>query len=186
MEFELTHARLRPLRMEDAESLARHADDTVLVRDLPDHFPHPYTVEDAEKFLDKIGTSEPLTVFAIEVDGECAGTIGWKPKIDVERFSVEIGYWVGTACAGRGITTEALQVVVPWLIRERGLTRVEAKVFQRNRASARVLEKAGFVREGLLRRSAVKHDEVIDQELWAFVVDAPGELPVDGGTGSPW
>ena len=105
---------------------------------------------------------------------------------DVERLTREIGYWIGTAFAGRGITTEAVQAVTPWLVREFGLTRVEARLFQRNRGSARVLEKAGYVREALLRRSAIKDGEVLDQELWAWVTDEPGSLPEEGGAGSPW
>lgn len=186
MEFELTHARIRPLRAEDAESLAEHANDETIARDLPDRFPHPYAIEDAHKWLGTLLAEDPPHVLAIEVDGACVGTIGWKHRDDVERLTREIGYWIGVAHAGRGITTEALQAVTPWLIRELGLTRVEARLFQRNRGSARVLEKAGFVREALLRRSAIKHDEILDQELWAFVVDEPGVLPEDACTGSPW
>lgn len=186
MEFELTHARLRPLCLDDAASLAAHANDASVARDLPDHFVHPYAKQDALNFLERVLKSDPPTVLAIEIDGACVGTIGWKPREDVERVTVEIGYWLGVAFAGRGITTEAIQAITPWLIRENRLTRVEARVFQRNRASARVLEKAGYVRESLMRRSAIKADEVLDQELWAFVVDTPGVLPEDAGTGQPW
>lgn len=108
------------------------------------------------------------------------GTIGWKPKEDVDRVTVEVGYWIGSAHAGQGIVTEALRAVVPWLICARRLTRVEARVFAGNRGSARVLEKAGFVREAVMRRSAIKHGAVIDQELWAYVVDARGVVPTSG------
>jgi len=172
--------------LHDAASMAVHANDASVARDLPDRFVHPYSEQNAIEFIERVMKADPLTVLAIEVDGECAGTIGWKLRDDVERVSVEIGYWLGVAHAGRGITSEALQVITPWLIREKKLTRVEARLFLRNRASARVLEKAGFVREGLLRRSAIKAGEILDQELWAFVVDQPGVLAVDTGTGQPW
>jgi RimJ/RimL family protein N-acetyltransferase len=135
MEFELTHARLRPLRFEDVASLAEHANDAAVARDLPDHFVHPYAKEDAVKFL--------------------------------EHVTVEIGHWLGVAYAGRGITTEAIQIITRWLICEKQLTRVEARLFSRNRACVRVLEKAGYVRETLMRRSAIKAGEILDQELWA-------------------
>ena len=186
MEFDLSQARLRPLRAEDAASLAEHANDPVVARDLPDRFPHPYGLGDAHKWLSTVLAEETPHVLAIEVDGACVGTIGWKLRDDVERLTREIGYWIGTAFAGRGITTEAVQAVTPWLVREFGLTRVEARLFQRNRGSARVLEKAGYVREALLRRSAIKDGEVLDQELWAWVTDEPGSLPEEGGAGSPW
>lgn len=186
MEFELTHARLRPLRLDDAASMAKHANDAAVARDLPDRFVHPYAEADAIKFLERVLEADPPTVLAIEVQDECVGTIGWKPRDDVERNTVEIGYWLGTAFAGKGISTEAVRAVTPWLIQAKTLTRVEARLFLRNRASARVLEKAGYVREALLRRSAIKADEILDQELWAYVVDEPGVVPEDAGTGQPW
>ena len=186
MEFELTHARLQPLCLDDAASLAEHANDASVARDLPDHFVHPYAKENALKFFEKVLKADPPRVLAIEVNGVCVGTIGWKAREDVERVTAEIGYWLELAHAGRGITTEAIQVITPWLIRDKQPTRVEARLFQRNRASARVLEKAGFVRESLMRRGAIKADEVLGQELWAFVVDQPGVLPDDAGAGQPW
>ena len=48
---------------------------------------------------------------AIEVDGEAAGAIGYVAGTDVERYSAEIGYWLGEAYWGRGIATEALVLV---------------------------------------------------------------------------
>jgi RimJ/RimL family protein N-acetyltransferase len=186
MEFELTHARLRPLHLQDAASLAEHANDASVARDLPDHFVHPYAKEDAVKFLERVMKTSPPTVLAIDVEGACVGTILWKPRDDVERVTAEVGFWLGVAHAGHGITTEAIQIITPWLIREKQLTRVEARLFSRNRACARVLEKAGYVRETLMRRSAIKAGEILDQELWAYVVDQPGVLPDDAGTSQPW
>lgn len=186
MEIALTHARIRALQRDDAESLAHHANDAAVARDLPDRFPHPYALNDAHQWLDGVLDEDPCRVYALDVDGQCVGTIGWKARDDVERNTREIGYWIGRAFAGRGITTEAVRAFTPWLIREYELTRVEARLFQRNRGSARVLEKAGFVREALMRRSAIKHGEILDQELWAFVVDEPGVPPEDGGIGGPW
>ena len=142
--------------------------------------------QDAEQWI-ALATGECSgTNFVIESGGAFAGGIGLMLTDAERRITAEIGYWIGTAFAGRGITTEAVQAVTPWLVREFGLTRVEARLFQRNRGSARVLEKAGYVREALLRRSAIKDGEVLDQELWAWVTDEPGSLPEEGGAGSPW
>ena len=186
MEFELTHARLRPLGLEDAASMAVHANNASVARDLPDRFAHPYSEQNAVEYIGMVLKADSLTELAIDVDGECVGTILWKPRDDVERVTVEIGYWLGVAHAGRGITTEAIQIITPWLIREKKLTRVEARLFSRNRACARVLEKAGYVRESRMRRSAIKAGEILDQELWAYVVDQRGVLPDDAGSAQPW
>ena len=87
---------------------------------------------------------------------------------DVERVSAEIGYWLGEPFWGRGIVTEALIAVTRYAIATHGLTRVFAVPFASNTASCRVLEKAGYVLEGRLRRSAIKDGQIIDQLQYAF------------------
>jgi RimJ/RimL family protein N-acetyltransferase len=90
---------------------------------------------------------------------------------DVERVSAEIGYWLAEPLWGRGIMTEALAAVTTHAIRQHGLTRVYAVPYEWNAASFCVLEKAGYVREARLRRSAIKDGRVIDQLLDACVVE---------------
>jgi RimJ/RimL family protein N-acetyltransferase len=105
------------------------------------------------------------------VDNEAAGGIGFMLLPDVERVSAEIGYWLGETHWGRGICTEALRAVTQYAIQQHGLTRVFALPFAHNVASCRVLEKAGFVLEGHLRRSAVKNGRIEDQKLYGFIVE---------------
>jgi [ribosomal protein S5]-alanine N-acetyltransferase len=108
-------------------------------------------------------------MFAIEVDGEAAGSIGFVPHSDVERVSAEIGYWLGEPFWGRGIVTEALVAVTKYAIDTHHLTRIFAIPYARNEASARALEKASYVLEGRLRRSCIKDGEILDQLQYAFV-----------------
>jgi len=69
----------------------------------------------------------------------------------------------------------AVSVVTRHAIERFGLSRVYATVFARNVASSRVLEKAGYVYEGRLRRSAIKEGEILDQLLYGYVDEtAPG------------
>ena len=63
-----------------------------------------------------------------------------------------LGYWVGEPFSGQGHMTAALRVLLPFLLGELALHRVEAACIPSNGASIRVLEKCGFVREGLARR----------------------------------
>src|SRR5262245_23961409 len=94
MELSLEHGKLRPWRADDAASLARHANDREVWRNMRDAFPHPYTLEDARRFLDFVERMPALRFFAIEHGGEAVGGIGISPLEDVYRRSGEIGYWL--------------------------------------------------------------------------------------------
>jgi RimJ/RimL family protein N-acetyltransferase len=152
-------------------SLVRHANNRRIWLNLRDRFPHPYTSSDGNSFIRRVRASQPETTFAIEVDNEAVGGIGFMLQPDVERVSAEIGYWLGEIHWGRGICTDALRGVTEYAIAQHGLTRVFALPFAHNVASCRVLEKAGFVLEGLLRRSAIKDGRIADQKLYAFIVE---------------
>jgi len=109
------------------------------------------------------------TSWAIEVDGLAVGAIGVTLKEGIYLKSAEFGYWLGEPYGGRGIMTEAVKAVSPYAMRRFGLIRLEAPVFEWNPASMRVLEKCGFVREGVLRASAVKDGQTIDRVLYALI-----------------
>ena len=158
---------LRSFRHEDAEDMARLADNPKVWLQLRDAFPHPYRLEDARRVLGAHVGLSPETVIALEVDGTFAGSVGLKLGADVERVSAEIGYWVAEPFWGRGVGTSALVAATGWAFAQWPLTRIFAVPFARNAASCRVLEKAGYVLEGRMHRSAVKLGEVLDQLLYA-------------------
>jgi RimJ/RimL family protein N-acetyltransferase len=118
-------------------------------------------------------SQRPETMFAIAVDDEAVGGIGFTVLTDVERVSAEIGYWLGELYWGRGFVTEALVAITRYAIDTCGLTRVYALPFASNRASCRVLEKAGYTLEARLRRSAIKDGQIVDQLQYSFIVEAP-------------
>ena len=94
---------LRRWRTSDATAVAYHANNMNVAKHLRDRFPHPYTVDDAQAFLSFASKEDPQTNFAIDVGGEAAGGLGYVPGTDVERYSAEVGYWLGESCWGRGI-----------------------------------------------------------------------------------
>jgi RimJ/RimL family protein N-acetyltransferase len=171
MEIRLTRSVVRTWREDDAAPIARHADNRRVWINLRDAFPHPYTVQDAVRYIEGALAQVPETAFAIEVEGEAAGSIAFALHEDVERVSAELGYFLGEAFWGRGIMTEAVAAVTRHAVAAHGLTRVYALPFEFNTASCRVLEKAGFRLEGRLRRSAIKDGRVIDQMMYAWVVE---------------
>jgi len=168
MRIDLSHAAVRSWRSDDAASLARHANNRNIWRNLRDAFPHPYGIEDAHRFLERAVNMDPETFFCIAIDDHAAGGIGYKLGSDVERFTAEIGYWLGEEHWGRGITTEALVAVTRYAIEKHELHRVFAVPYAWNAPSARILEKAGYALEGVMRKSAFKDGQIVDQLLYAY------------------
>jgi ribosomal-protein-alanine N-acetyltransferase len=169
MRLQGTLCTLRPWQITDTDALVRHANNLNVARQLRDRFPHPYTRTNAAAFLRYAATAQPPTNLAIEVAGEAVGGIGWVTGTDVERYSAEVGYWLGEAYWRRGIATEALVLVTGYAFGQLNLLRLFALPFADNSGSIRVLEKAGYCREGILRSSAVKYAQPRDQVLYACV-----------------
>jgi RimJ/RimL family protein N-acetyltransferase len=90
---------------------------------------------------------------------------------DPMRDTVELGYWLFVDARGRGVATRAVRALVEDS-HSRGVVRVEAHVRLGNIASERVLERAGFEREGVKRRLLRHGGARVDATLFAIV--APG------------
>jgi RimJ/RimL family protein N-acetyltransferase len=165
---------LRRWEPSDKTSLIRHANNKKVSRNLRDRFPCPYTDADADAFLTAAGASNSRDlIYAIVIRGEAVGGIGVHPRKDVERHSAEIGYWLGEDFWGRGIATAAVSKLSHHALEELDIFRIFATVFASNPASARVLEKAGFLREGIMSRAVLKQGVLIDAALYAITRD-PG------------
>jgi len=160
---------IRPWRHSDKAALVKHADNRRIWLNLRDVFPYPYTAKDADAWLAHVAEQDPVTSFAIEAAREAVGGIGLLLGGDVYRLSAEIGYWLGEAVWGRGIASAALRAFTPWAFQTFGLERIWAGVFSTNPASMRVLEKAGYAREAVLRSAVVKDGTLLDQVIYASV-----------------
>ena len=153
----------------DKRSLVRHADNRKVWRNLTHRFPHPYTAADADFWLARVTSMTQPTHWAIEVDGEAVGAVGVEVGEGVYARSGRFGYWLAEPYWGRGIMTAAVQGATQYAFAHIGVDRLEAGVFEWNPASMRILEKCGFTREGVLRRSIFKDGELIDSVLYARV-----------------
>ena len=169
MNLRLASCTVRSWDWRDRDAIVRHANNRKVSINLRDRFPYPYTERDARNWLDAVIGLEPETNFAIDVAGEAVGGIGYTIQNDVGRRSAEIGYWLGEDFWGRGIATEALIAVTDHAFANHDLCRIFAHVFDWNQASARVLEKAGFVFEGRMRKSVIKEGQTIDQLMYAMI-----------------
>ena len=168
-EIDVGPCRLRRFRPEDVASVARHANDREVWINLRDRFPHPYTLDDARAWIDRLVAQPVATDFAIEVDGRAVGAIGFVAGDDVSRGTAEIGYWLGREYWGRGIASAAVRALTANLLARPEFRRLHATVFAWNLASARVLEKAGYTLEGRLRSAITKDGRTADGLLYAIV-----------------
>src|SRR5271168_227768 len=124
VELTLPSCLVRTLRASDAESMAQHADDRRIWAQLRDRFPHPYSVADAQAFIDLISRGDPFASLAIVVDECYIGGIGLERQHDVHRLTAELGYWLGCDYWGRGIATQAIAAVTTWAFEALDLRRV--------------------------------------------------------------
>jgi ribosomal-protein-alanine N-acetyltransferase len=162
---------VRSWEWRDLDALIRHANNRNVWINLRDRFPHPYTLTAARNWLDSVVGVSPETNFAITLDEEAVGGVGFTVQHDVAYRSAEIGYWLGEEFWGRGIATEALVAVTDYAFANYDICRLYAHVFDWNRASARVLEKAGYEFEGRLKKSVTKNGQTIDQLMYAMIRD---------------
>jgi ribosomal-protein-alanine N-acetyltransferase len=161
---------LRTLRDGDETSLAEHGNDRDIWLKLRDRFPHPYTEDNGRAFIALAGMAEPPHHLAITMDDAVVGMIGFIPGTDIERVNAEVGYWVGRRYWKQGLLSAALPAATRYALDRFALTRVFALVFADNTPSIRLLEKCGYVREGFLKKSAIKDGVVLDQYLYGYTV----------------
>ena len=146
----------------------RIADNTLTI-------PHPYQRSDAELFIaTAVAQNETVGVrnWAIRDRKEgLIGGIGQHFRYGNDSHKEEIGYWLSPEFWGHGIMTEVVIGFVDFISKERGLKRIEAPILEHNLPSARVLEKSGFQREGLIRNCYCKKGIFYNGILYAKIID---------------
>ena len=160
---------IRKWRLDDAKDLAHALNNKNILNNLRDGLPYPYTEADATDFIGAMLSADENSTyaFAIDVDGKAIGSIGAFRQDNIHSKSAEIGYYIAEECWGKGIMTQAVNAVCEYLFNNTDIIRVYAEPFKRNVASCKVLEKCGFVLEGVLRSHAVKNGVVEDMCLYS-------------------
>lgn len=162
---------LRKWEKTDVESVAKFANNQKIADNLRNAFPFPYTTENAEKFIDNIlHTDEASQCFrAVDLNGKAVGSISITIKEDIALKSAEIGYWLAEPFWGRGIMTEAVRRMVTYTFENYDVSRIFAEPKAENFASRKVLENAGFVLEGIMRKSVFKNGKYSDSCMYALI-----------------
>ncbi len=162
---------LREWRQSDAADVVRYANNDKIARNLRDVFPHPYTLADAENFINScLEADETCQLFrAITVDGHAVGSVGLLLGRDVYQKNAELGYWLAEDFWGRGIMTQTVRQICREGFSRWDIQRIYAEPFAYNIASRRVLEKAGFTLEGIMRQGVFKRGQVCDSCMYALL-----------------
>jgi RimJ/RimL family protein N-acetyltransferase len=151
---------LRPFRADDVDAVFRSCQDPETRRWLA-NLPEPYTRADAERFVTDValrGRAEGRELIcAVEADGELVASSGLHHLQDGARLGPEIGYWTAPWARGRGHAAEAARGLADWAFAH-GAFRVHLFTDVANTASQRVAERAGFRREGVVRRCLDQRD----------------------------
>lgn len=144
---------LRAPAARDAAPLTRLADDLDVAR-MTTRMPHPYTLADAEAFLERVGQADPgqeATWVIADASDAPLGVLGF---FSDDGFAPELGYWLGRPSWNRGYASEAVAAALDWIGAVWRKPCVVAGCFTDNPASVRVLEKAGFLPTGVIRPRA--------------------------------
>jgi RimJ/RimL family protein N-acetyltransferase len=140
---------LRKPTLADVRVIAELANDR-RIAEMTRRLPHPYTQDDAVRFVEAVAGDSSETVFLVEHNHAPVGVAGvdWS-----EPDTPELGYWLGVDCWGRGFATEAARAVIDFTFETFAIDRMVSGARVVNPASRNVLEKCGFQWSGVeLRR----------------------------------
>lgn len=164
---------VRQWKKSDAPALSKLLSNTDLLDNLRDGIPYPYTESDALEYIESMLSADPNETFAYAViqNGEVIGSVGAFRQANIHRQTAELGYYLARAHWGKGIMTEAVRQICDIIFLKSDILRIFAEPFDYNIGSRRVLEKAGFQFEGVMRQNAVKNGKVIDMRLYSLTRD---------------
>lgn len=162
---------IRKWKLEDAQDLANTLSNKKIQDNLRDGIPYPYTVSDAEDYINSILSSDgnDTFAFAILADGKVIGSIGAFRQTNIHKQTAELGYYIAEEYWGRGIMTDAVKQLCDYVFCNTDIIRIYAEPFAYNIGSCRVLEKAEFQYEGTLRNNAVKNGKVLDMKMYSRI-----------------
>ncbi|MEM1484343.1 GNAT family protein [Oscillospiraceae bacterium PP1C4] len=153
------------------QSIAMYANNENIAANLRNVFPHPYTLADAEWYVNACAANseEQQLCRAIVVNGEAVGSIGVFLKTDVYCKSAELGYWLGEPFWRQGIMSSAIRQLCSEAFKKFDIIRIFAEPYSHNIGSRKALEKAGFTLEGVLKNSVYKNGKVSDSCIYALL-----------------
>ncbi len=160
---------LKKLELSDAKKFAKLANNKKIWQNMRDVFPYPYSVTDATDFISRTKESESSFVFGIFYNNELAGAVGLHRLNDINRFTVELGYWLGEPFWNKGIASIAVKKIIEFGFINLDINRIFASTLETNIASQKVLLKNNFIFEGISRKSAYKDGVFLDEHRFSLL-----------------
>ena len=162
---------IRAWCMSDAADLAAALNNPNIQNNLRDGLPYPYTEKDAGDYIDAMlhADKNATFAFAITVDDKAIGSIGVFRKDNIHSRTAEMGYYISELFWGQGLGTSAVKQTCKYVFENTDILRIFAEPFAYNTASRRILEKSGFLCEGIMRANAVKNGKALDMALYALL-----------------
>ena len=169
---------IRPWKEADASSLAAALSNKKILDNLRDGLPYPYTEKDALDYINFILSSNPHNTFAydIDVDGVAVGSIGAFRQDNIHFRTAELGYYLAEEYWGKSIMTQAVRQLCTEVFAKSDIIRIFAEPFAYNISSRRVLEKAGFQLEGIMKYNAIKNGKILDMALYGLTGNVNARL----------
>ncbi|MFR8215440.1 MAG: GNAT family N-acetyltransferase [Oscillospiraceae bacterium] len=163
------NCKIRKWKLSDAKDLASVISNKKIQDNLRDGLPYPYTEQDATDYISAMLSEDEneTFAFAITIDNKAIGSIGAFRQKNIHRHTAEIGYYIAEEYWGKGLMTEAVKQICSYIFDKSNIVRIYAEPFSYNKASCRVLEKAGFLYEGTLRSNAIKNGKTIDMLMYS-------------------
>jgi ribosomal-protein-alanine N-acetyltransferase len=158
---------LREFIDSDLETLVRLANNEVVSRYLAYTFPFPYTKSDGEWWISTGSRQNGVISRVIEYQGQFVGSVGIHPQVGWRSHVAEIGYWVAQEHWHKGIAAAALAQMTDYGFTALQLRKLCAPVLAANIASMKVLEKCGYVLEGILKGEVQKQGTYFDIHQYA-------------------
>ncbi|MEG1617150.1 MAG: GNAT family protein [Bacteroidales bacterium] len=160
---------IRDWKPSDAAALATNLNHPEVVRYLGETIPFPYTIRHARVFIGMTNCCENKLAKAIVVNDEVVGSISLTPKDDIFRLDAELGFFLGKNHWGKGIMHRAIQKMTRFAFENFDLVRIHCQVIEENLQSIKVLQKAGFKQEGILRNAAFKDGQLMNTCLMSIL-----------------
>ena len=163
---------LRPLSLTDAAAIQQYASDRQIA-DTTISIPHPYRDGEAEKYISKQMSEQKQghsVTFAItlKLESDLIGIVELR-DIEKEHSVAELSYWLAAIAWGKGYMSETLQPLLRFGFETLSLNKIYAYHMVRNPASGKVLQKNGFISEGLLRQRIKKWEKFEDVKLLSIL-----------------
>lgn len=162
--------KLRTWRKSDIQALAKYLNNKRIWNNCRDALPYPYTEKDAEQFIGFVTGQSELCNYCIEINHEAAGNISFTKGTDVERYNAELGYWLAEPYWNQGIMSQAVKQAVKDYLSLSDIIRIYANVYGNNLASMKVLEKVGFRKCGIFRKSCFKNNQFVDCHCYELLL----------------